>query len=48
MALAGGGEFSTLAPTNHARTNAALIEKFLPVEFEFREDGNGRWVVAVS
>ena len=47
MALAGGGEFTTLAPTNHARTNAALIEKFLPVEFEFREDGT-RWVVSVS
>jgi RNA 3'-terminal phosphate cyclase (ATP) len=48
MALAGGGEFSTLAPTNHARTNAALIEKFLPVEFEFRADGKERWVVAMS
>lgn len=48
MALAGGGEFSTLAPTNHTRTNAALIEKFLPVEFEFREDDNARWVVTAS
>lgn len=48
MALAGGGEFSTLAPTDHARTNAALIEKFLPVEFEFREDGERRWIVRAS
>lgn len=47
MALAGGGEFTTLAPTHHARTNAALIEKFLPVEFEFREEGK-RWVVCVA
>jgi RNA 3'-terminal phosphate cyclase (ATP) len=48
IALAGGGEFSTLAPTDHARTNAALIEKFLPVEFEFREDGKERWIVHAS
>jgi len=48
MALAGGGEFSTLEPTDHARTNAALIEKFLPVEFGFHEDGNRRWIVHVS
>jgi len=48
IALAGGGEFSTLAPTDHTRTNAALIEKFLPVEFEFLEDGNQRWIVSAS
>jgi RNA 3'-terminal phosphate cyclase (ATP) len=48
MALAGGGEFSTLTPTNHSRTNAALIEKFLPVEFSFIEDGSNRWVVSAS
>ncbi|HEY4090798.1 MAG TPA: RNA 3'-terminal phosphate cyclase [Luteibacter sp.] len=48
MALAGGGSFTTLTPSDHARSNAALIEKFLPVEFEFRDDGRGRWTVAVS
>ena len=48
LALAGGGEFSTLAPTAHARTNAALIEKFLPVEIEFRHDADERWIVAIS
>lgn len=48
MALAGGGEFRTMEPTDHARTNAALIEKFLPVEFEFREDGPRGWIARVS
>lgn len=48
MALAGEGSFSTTLPSDHARTNAALIEKFLPVEFAFRDEGHGRWTVDVS
>jgi RNA 3'-terminal phosphate cyclase (ATP) len=48
LALAGGGEFSTIAPTQHARTNAALIEKFLPVKIEFRADAGERWIVAIA
>jgi RNA 3'-terminal phosphate cyclase (ATP) len=48
MALAGGGSFTTLAPSDHTRSNAALIEKFLPVEFSFHDEGRGRWTVAVS
>lgn len=48
MALAGGGEFSTTMPTDHARSNAALIEKFLPVEFDFREESKDRWLVSVT
>jgi RNA 3'-terminal phosphate cyclase (ATP) len=35
MALAGGGSFRTLPPSSHATTNAALIERFLPVRFAF-------------
>jgi RNA 3'-terminal phosphate cyclase (ATP) len=31
LALAGGGAFRTLPLSSHARTNAALIERFLPV-----------------
>lgn len=38
FALAGGGRFRTLAATPHTRTNAAVIERFLPVEFAFRDD----------
>ncbi|MCK6460252.1 MAG: RNA 3'-terminal phosphate cyclase [Planctomycetes bacterium] len=33
MALAGGGGFRTLPLSSHATTNAALIERFLPVRF---------------
>jgi RNA 3'-terminal phosphate cyclase (ATP) len=49
MALAGGGEFTTLAPTNHLRSNAALIEKFLPVEIEIERASDRRdcWAVKV-
>jgi len=48
MALAGEGSFSTTAPSDHTRTNAALIEKFLPVEFTFTDEGRGRWLVEVA
>lgn len=48
LALAGGGSFSTQTPTAHARSNAALIEKFLPVEIEFEEKGHDLWRVTVS
>jgi RNA 3'-terminal phosphate cyclase (ATP) len=34
LALAGGGEFRTLALTRHALTNAAVLRAFLPVTIE--------------
>jgi len=40
LALAGGGSFRTLPLSSHARTNAALIERFLPVRFAFEESGD--------
>ncbi len=50
LALAGGGQFSTTAPTEHLTTNAALIEKFVAVEIDVRKDpaSAGRWVVSVN
>jgi RNA 3'-terminal phosphate cyclase (ATP) len=41
MALAGGGSFTTVKPSMHARTAATIIAKFLPVNigFDEREDG---------
>jgi RNA 3'-terminal phosphate cyclase (ATP) len=50
MALAGGGEFSTMEPDEHLTTNAAMIEKFVAVEIEVRADpsSKGRWLVRVS
>lgn len=47
MALAGSGEFITTAPTNHLKTNAALIEKFLPVEIESEQIDELRWRVMI-
>ncbi len=42
LALAGGGAFRTLTPTEHATTNAEVIRTFLPeVSIEFDEDADG-------
>ncbi len=48
MALAGSGSFVTMHPTEHTRTNIAVIEKFLPVEFALDDLGDGRWRVVVA
>ena len=37
LALAGGGAFTTEKVSLHARTNADVIERFLPVRFRFGE-----------
>ena len=39
LALAGGGGFTTARISMHARTNAEVIERFLPVRFQFGEQG---------
>ena len=48
MAMAGGGAFRTLEPTLHARTNAEVVERFLPVKFAMKDDGAGAWTVSVQ
>lgn len=48
LALAGAGSFTTQTPSEHARSNATLIEKFLPVQIDFEERGPDCWQVAVS
>lgn len=48
LALAGSGSFTTLAPTDHARTNAALIEKFLPVEIAFEPQRGKTWLARID
>lgn len=40
MALGGGGRFTLSRISQHARTNAALISRFLPVNFSFVSNGN--------
>lgn len=48
MAIAGGGAFRTLEPSPHTRTNAQVIERFLPVRIGFTADAPGTWLVAVE
>jgi RNA 3'-terminal phosphate cyclase (ATP) len=47
LALAGGGAFRTLTPTPHTRTNAEVIERFLPVNIAFIDEGEHRTRVEV-
>lgn len=49
LALAGAGRFRALPPSLHARTNAEVIARFLPVDVVFEaEEGPGRvWSVRV-
>jgi RNA 3'-terminal phosphate cyclase (ATP) len=49
LALAGSGSFSTTALTEHTRTNARLIERFLPVELRLEDQpSKGTRVCAVT
>ena len=48
MALAGGGTFRTLAVTPHTITNAAVIERFLPVRFSIAQDEDGATRISVA
>jgi RNA 3'-terminal phosphate cyclase (ATP) len=48
MALAGSGAFTTTAPSEHLISNAALIEKFLPVEIAREQLDAHKWRVSVT
>lgn len=48
MALAGGGSFRTVKPSLHSTTNAAIIERFLPVKIQFAPEGENLCRVEVS
>lgn len=47
LALAGGGSFRTVEPTMHTRSNAEIVERFLPVSIAFGDEGAGAWRVDV-
>ena len=47
LALAAGGRFSTLTPSGHTETNAAVIKHFLPVDYEALERGAKRCEVTL-
>ena len=48
MALAGAGSFTTLAPGAHLLTNAAVIERFLPVRIRTSQSAERLWTVSVG
>ncbi|MCA9704876.1 MAG: RNA 3'-terminal phosphate cyclase [Myxococcales bacterium] len=48
LALAGGGCFRTVEPTLHTRTNAEIVQRFLPVRIDFVDEGAGAWRVEVA
>ena len=48
MALAGGGSFRTTEPSLHSTTNAAIIQRFLPVEITFTQEAEKVWRVVVG
>jgi len=48
MALAGGGSFRTTKPSLHATTNAAVIQRFLPVPIQFQQEPDFAWTVVVG
>jgi RNA 3'-terminal phosphate cyclase (ATP) len=48
MALAGGGRFTTVKPSQHSRTGAEVIAKFLDARIAFEERGDGRHLVTVE
>jgi len=48
MALAGGGRFTTVKPSQHARTAADIIRRFLDVEIRFDHRDDGCHVVEVT
>lgn len=47
MALAGGGSFRTLTPTDHATTHAEVLRLFTNTDVRFGDQGDGTWAVAV-
>jgi RNA 3'-terminal phosphate cyclase (ATP) len=47
LALAGGGSFRTVEPSLHTRTNAEIVERWLPVRVELTDEGSGAWRVDV-
>ena len=48
LALGAGGRFRTSQPSAHARTNAAVIARFLGEVVTFSENTGGTWLVEVG
>lgn len=48
FAMAGQGAFTTVKPSEHSRTAAALIDRFTGHQFIFSEDAEGRWLASLG
>jgi RNA 3'-terminal phosphate cyclase (ATP) len=48
LALAGGGVFRSGAPSSHTRTNAAVIEKMLPVKVRTTPEAGQTWRIELA
>ena len=48
LALAGGGSYRTVPLSSHSQNNAELIQLFLPVRSNAREQDPGVWLVEVT
>lgn len=48
FALAGGGAFRTVEPTQHLVTQLELVPRFLDVKLDCRPEGTGTWRVEVG
>ena len=47
MAMAGGGRFRTLSPTEHTRTNIDIIRRFLDVDIVMNEYNRNEWEIDI-
>jgi RNA 3'-terminal phosphate cyclase (ATP) len=47
LALTAGGRFSTLTPSGHTETNAEVIKRFLPVDYEALALEAKRWYITL-
>lgn len=48
LATAGGGRFRTLPPSEHSRTNAEVVRRFLEVEVAMEPAEDGTWEVEIA
>lgn len=48
LAMAGGGEFTTVAPSRHATTNLEIVKRFLEVKSSFERVDERRWLCRVG
>jgi RNA 3'-terminal phosphate cyclase (ATP) len=48
MALSGGGSFRTTKLSLHSTTNAAVIQRFLPVPIQFQQESDLVWRVIIG